>query len=62
MKEPNLEKAQHEKIIGEAWFNGVYNEEQAKIISEFQGLSWEMVQWWYGKNYHEMEAASCGSN
>jgi hypothetical protein len=55
-----LDKARQEQAIGQGWFDGNYTEESARLVTEQQGLSWELVQWWYGKDYHEMEASSNG--
>jgi len=45
----------HEKLIGEAWFNGVYDQRQAELTCEFQSLSWEKVLNEYAYQYELSE-------
>jgi len=55
-----LEKAHMEKQVAEGWFLGRYsNQNQVELIAEIQGLSMDMVKYWYGKCYHEQERSSC---
>lgn len=54
------EKAKHEKAVGEGWFNGLYNQEEAELTSEQQGLDFDMVKYWYGREYHRNERLSHG--
>jgi len=59
LKQP--EKAIHEKAVGEGWFAGNYtSKESVELIAEMQGLSMEMIEYWYGRRYHEQERASHG--
>jgi hypothetical protein len=55
------ETIEHEKIIAFAWFDGVYNEKQARLSCELQSLNFKKVEYFYGELYHETEAASHGN-
>ena len=48
----------HEKAIGEAWFDGVYTQEQAERTTGLQGLSWEKVLNEYAFQYEKSEKLS----
>ena len=48
-----------ERYIAEAWFDGVYTEEDAKLSAELQGLDFKNISDFYGNLYAEMECLSC---
>lgn len=54
------ERARHEKVVGEGWFDGKYTEKSARLVAEMQGLNFEMVEYWYGRQYHMQERVSHG--
>jgi len=45
-----LDKARQEQAIGQGWFDGNYTEESARLVTEQQGLSFEMVKYWKGRD------------
>ena len=55
-----IDKAQAEKSLAQEWFDGKRTEMQAKIKSNVIGLSWTMVDYWYGYFYARQESATKG--
>jgi len=49
------------KDIANTWFDGLYDEAQAKRSADIQGINWQDVLNEYGQLYAEMEGYSCGS-
>ena len=50
-----------EKAIGEAWYKGKYDQTQAELTTELQGLSWENVLNEYAYQYEKHEKLSAMS-
>lgn len=54
-------KEDHEKAIGAAWYEGKYDQHQAELVAELQGLSWENVLNEYAYQYEKYERAGAMS-
>jgi len=52
----NLDKARQEQAMGVGLFDCKYTTQQAELVAEAQGLSWVMVQYWKGIEYHKSES------
>ena len=61
-EEEILGRARAEKILAEEWFGGKYSQEEAQVLAKANGLSMDMVDYWYGIAYEKQERASHGFN
>ena len=50
------------ELIAITWFDGKYDQEDAKRSAELQGVDFKLVEQYYGQLYHTQEAASHGFN
>ena len=55
------ETQQHEHCLALAWFEGKYDQQQAQLSAELQGLDFNRVKNEYGNIYAECEAMTNGS-
>jgi len=51
------ESKECENHLANAWFDGLYDQEQAQRSAELQGIDFNNVIHAYGKLYHEQESA-----
>ncbi len=54
------ETQEQEMLLAFAWFECKYDEKQARLSAEIQGLDFNIVERYYGELYHTAEAASNG--
>ena len=54
------DKSLLEKTLAEGWFDDKYTAEEIRAIAKEKGLSFDMIEYWYGVEYGKIEGLSNG--